>query len=172
MDPPTVSLNPGENFAVQVEVNNVKNLYTYEFRLSWNPSFLEVNSVTEGPFLNSEGTYLTYFQDKIYNTPDSLGVSGYAYIACSLLGELATAAASGNGTLATIEFQTNEWGNTSLHLCATKLIDSLMVEISHETEDGYSTIIPEFPSFLVLPLFITTLLLAVIISRRKHPKQN
>ncbi len=43
------------------------------------------------------------------------------------------------------------------------------------TKDGtelYCTyqVIPEFPSILVLPLFIITLLLAVFISRRKHPK--
>ncbi len=163
VDPPTVSLESDETFTVQVKVTNVKNLYTYEFKLGWDPSLLEVTGIAEGPFLNSEGTHVTYFQDKIYNTPDSLGVSGYSYVACSLLGELATAAASGNGTLATVEFRANELGNTSLHLYATKLIDSLMVEISHETEDGYSIIIPEFPSFLFLPLFTITLLLAVIV---------
>ena len=46
---------------------------------------------------------------------------------------------------------------------------------NNATKDGtelYCTyqVIPEFPSFLVLPLFTITLLLAVFISRRKHLK--
>jgi len=63
-------------------------------------------------------------------------------VACTLLGEPATAAASGKGTLVTLEFLVKEEGNTSLHLYDTKLISSLMVEMSHGTEDGYFQSLP------------------------------
>ena len=39
---------------------------------------------------------------------------------------------------------------------------------NHSTQDV--TIIPEFPSFIILPLFIVATLLAVIAHRKKHPK--
>jgi hypothetical protein len=136
VDPATVTVDPGETFTVQVKVTNVLNLYTHQFKLSWNPSFLEVTSVTEGPFLSSEGSYVTYFKDRIWNTPDPMGVSGYLYVGSSLLGEPATAAASGKGTLATIEFLVKEKGNTALHLYETQLVSSLMVEMAHQTKDG------------------------------------
>jgi len=168
VNPPIVAANPVENFTININVANVKNLYTYQFKLSWEPSLLDLTSVTEGPFLNAEGTYMTSFTSHIYNTPDPFGVSGYVYVACTLLAEPATAAASGNGTLATVEFQANKVGNTSLHLYDTQLINSLIVEMSHGTEDGHSTTISEFPSFLLLPLLMTTTLLAVIVYRRKH----
>jgi len=140
--PPIVSVGLGETFTVDVKVANVLNLYTYQFRLSWEPSLLDVTDVTEGPFLNAEGTYRTSFTPRIYNTPDPFGVSGYVYVACTLLGEPATAAASGKGTLVTLEFLVKEEGNTSLHLYDTKLISSLMVEMSHGTEDGYFQSLP------------------------------
>lgn len=136
VDPATVTIDPGETFTVQVKVTNVLNLYTYQFKLSWNPSFLEVTSVTEEPFLSSEGSYVTYFRDKVYNTPDAMGVSGYLYVASSLLGEPSTAAASGKGTLATIEFLVKEKGNSALHFYDTQLVSSLMVEMAHQTKDG------------------------------------
>ena len=134
--------NQGGVFSVNITVANVLNLYAYEFRLSWEPSLLDLTSVAEGPFLNAEGTYMTIFTPRIYNTPDPFGISGYVYVACTLLGEPATAAASGSGTLATIEFLVKEEGNTSLHLYDTKLINSLIVEISHETQDGYFQSLP------------------------------
>ena len=142
VSPPIVSAGFGETFTVNIGVANVLNLYTYQFRLSWEPSLLNVTGITEGPLLNAEGTYKTSFTPRIYNTPDPFGVSGYAFVACTLLGEPATAAASGSGTLATVAFLVKEEGNTSLHLHDTKLISSLLVEMSHGTEDGYFQSLP------------------------------
>jgi hypothetical protein len=142
VSPSIVSAGFGETFTVDVKVANVLNLYTYQFGLSWEPSLLNVTGITEEPFLNAEGTYKTSFTPRIYNTPDPFGVSGYAFVACTLLGEPASAAASGSGTLATVEFLVKEEGNTSLHLYDTKLISSLIIEMSHGTEDGYFQSLP------------------------------
>jgi len=137
VDPPTSIASLGETFTVEVKIAKVKNLYAYQFKLKWEPGFLGVTNVTEGPFLNASGTYRTYFVPKIYNEPDPMGVSSYIYVACTLLGEPATAAASGNGTLATIKFIVNDAGNTSLHLHDTLLLNSMLIEISHGMEDSY-----------------------------------
>jgi parallel beta-helix repeat protein len=137
VDPVTVGAGSGETFMVDVMVADVENLYSYQFRLSWEPSLLNVTSVTEGSFLNAKGTYRTFFYVRIYNSPDPYGVSGYVYVACILLGEPSSAVASGDGNLATLEFLVKEEGNTSLHLYDTQLIDYYQIEMSHGTEDGY-----------------------------------
>jgi hypothetical protein len=168
--PPAISASLGGNFTVDVKVTNVKNLYTYQFKLSWEPSILNVTNVTEGPFLNAEGTFSTAFTEEIWNEPDPFGVSGYVYVACTLLGEPATAAASGSGNLATIEFFAKEEGNTSLNLHDTMLINPFTEEMPHGTEDGY-IIIPEFPSLVILPIFMIATL-AVIVCRRRLRKGN
>lgn len=142
VDPPIVNALPGKTFTLNVKVADVKNLYTYQFYLRWDPNLLDATDVAEEPFLNAEGTYRTSFNFRIQNTPDYLGDSGYVYVACTLLGEPATAAASGSGTLTTLTFLVKEEGNTSLHLYDTKLINSLIVEMSHDTDDSYFQTLP------------------------------
>lgn len=137
VDPPLVTADPGETFTVDVDIADVKGLWVYEFRLGWDSALLDVTSVTEGPFLNAEGFYKTFFFKSIWNEPDPMGVSGYIYVTCTLMGEPRTATASGNGTLATVEFLVKEEGSTSLHLYDTLLEDYDLKEMSHTTEDGY-----------------------------------
>ncbi|MEM2112004.1 MAG: cohesin domain-containing protein, partial [Candidatus Bathyarchaeia archaeon] len=155
MHPPSVAAEPGETFTVDIKVANVKNLYTYQFYLSWEPRLLNLTRITEGPFLNSEKTYKTSFNPRVYNTPDPFNVSGYVYVACTLLGEPATAAANGDGTLATIEFLVKEEGKTLLHLYKTKLLSHMMNEMPHVTEDGeYHFMYPTDIEINVQPLTI------------------
>ena len=161
VDPPIVSASPGGNFTVDVKITNVKNLYSYQFKLSWDPTVLEVQDVQEGDFL-SQRVYKTQFQEYVYNE------AGYLMVVCFLLGEPATAAVSGSGTLATIEFIAKEEGNTSLHLHDTMLLDPFLEQISHGVEAGYSIVIPEFPSASTLLVFMATTLPAVMVYRRKH----
>jgi len=138
VDPPVVSAIPGETFTVNVKVADVLNLITYGFILSWEPSLLDVTSVTEGAFLSAEGTSPTSFFYVTFNEhePDPFGVSGYVKVGCTLLG-LTPPAATGDGTLATLRFLVKEEGNTSLHLSETSLVSSLYVPMAHVAEDGY-----------------------------------
>jgi len=143
VNPPVVSVSLGKTFTVDVKVADVLNLYTYQFILSWEPSLLDVTSVTEGPFLSAEGTNPTSFFSVIFNEhePDPFGVSGYVKVGCTLLG-ITPPAASGDGTLATLKFLVKEEGNTSLHLSKTELVSSLMVPMAHGAEDGYFQSLP------------------------------
>lgn len=137
VDPVESSASPGEHFTIDIKIAGVKRLYTYEFKLTWDPNLLNVTSVTEGPFLNAEETYKTLFVKKMWNEPDPMGFSGYIYVACTLMGEPATAAASGDGTLASVEFLVKKEGHTSLDLHDTKLLDYDQRDIPHTTESGY-----------------------------------
>ena len=69
-----------------------------------------------------------------------------------------------NGTIPTFDYCT--WVNYTI-----TAEDKVGNVISSEEEFGYQHqyhVIPEFPSFLILPLFMITTLLAVIVYRRKH----
>ena len=50
-----------------------------------------------------------------------------------------------------------------------QLIDFTLLELEHILEIG---IIPEFPSFIIVPLFMIATLLAIIISRKKQSPQH
>jgi hypothetical protein len=54
--------------------------------------------------------------------------------------------------------------------CSNTTHSYLYFTYNHSTQEVI--IIPEFPSFLVLPLFMIATLLAVIVYRRKHPMQH
>jgi hypothetical protein len=79
---------------------------------------------------------------------------------------------NGSGTLATIDFKVIGSGSSVLHLDAsgfvpTKLIDSNNALIPFTMVDGEASVVPEFPSFLVVPILMIVALLAAIL-RRAH----
>jgi len=134
VDPPLVTANPGETFTVNVKIANVEDLWDYEFRLRWDPALLDVTRVTEGPFLNAEGTYKTFFVKK-----EDFPSVGHLYVVCTLMGEPVLAAASGSGTLAIVEFRVLDAGNCTLDLYDT-LFEKPPPEqrkIEHTTEEGF-----------------------------------
>ena len=134
VDPAIRTANPDETFTVDVKIANVEDLWDYEFRLSWDPALLDVTRVTEGSFLNAEDTYSTFFVKK-----EDFPSVGNLYVVCTLMGEPVSAAASGSGTLATVEFRVLDAGNCTLDLHGTLMHDPRLppYEIPHTTEDGF-----------------------------------
>ena len=123
VDPPLVEdIQVLNTFEVNITITNVNDLYAWEFGLSFNPVLLEVNSVTEGPFLKTVGDLFdgTFYRPRIQNA------MGYVSALCLLLPDPDTSefppyGASGNGVLATIEFQVIGNGTCTLDLSDTVL---------------------------------------------------
>lgn len=136
VEPIISSAAPGDSFTIKVKISGVEALYTYQVYLKWDPSILNLTGVVEGTFLNAEKTYKTQLVKKIFNRPDPHGVSGYAQIFCTLLGEPETSAAEGDGTLFSVTFLVKKEGETTIHLYETMLLDYYQKEIPHVTEDG------------------------------------
>jgi len=171
--PSTITATVGQNFSIDVKIANVFDLYGCEFKLSWNPIFLDAVNVTEGPFLKQGGN--TFFFNKINNT------EGYLLVDCTLLGEVP--GVSGDGTLATVKFYAEAQGESVLDLYDTILINSLEQLIPHTANDGTVTLTD--PSVggiwitpnklellaphikLALAISITALLTVVLIKHRK-----
>lgn len=159
----TVSVNPpsiidptkvaGTTFSVDINIADVKDLFAYQFRLSWKGPLLNVTSVVEGPFLKTVGS--TFFIKKIFNSPDPAGVSNYILVGCTRIGEIQ--GVSGSGTLATVTLFVEETGQTVLDLYDTILVNYDAERIPHTVLDGLFTnhVRPDFlvhasPSTLTL----------------------
>lgn len=127
VDPQTSLGIIDQNFTVNINISDVVDLYGWEFKLGWNATILDVVDVREGSFLKSSSD--TFFTFKVNNT------AGYILADCTLLGN--TPGVTGNGTLATVEFHVETFGECILDLYDTKLVSSTEQPITHATIDGY-----------------------------------
>ena len=125
--PETIVGMPDQKFTIEIRIEDVNDLYGWEFRLAWNTAVLEVLDIEEGPFLKTGGeTFFTY----IINDTE-----GYMIVDCTLLGNVP--GVSGNGSLASVHFCAVASGDSPLDLYDTILVSSLEEPISHEVIDGY-----------------------------------
>jgi|GEM_PF-6025874 len=95
LDPTSVGVNVGQTFTVQVQVNDVIDLYSYQVYLSFDTTYLEFQNASPGGFLGS-GTFFFYQTDTIVNERE------YFWVVETKLG--AVPGSSGSGILTNIEF--------------------------------------------------------------------
>ena len=133
----------GENFTVPVLISNITDLYTAQFSLGFDPSFLHFVTQDEGDFLQAGGP--TFF------VPGTLTAGAVSDLAVTLLE--AIPGVSGSGTLVRLEFTTIRSGQTQLNLFGVLLLDSSVSGITADTPSSTVEItgasIPE-PSTLFL----------------------
>jgi len=132
-DPRLIKVKVGRNFTISVSISDVADLYRWEFKLRWNPTFLDCVDVDEGAFLNQGGN--TFFRTLTINNTE-----GYALVNCTLKGDIS--GVSGDGMLAVIEFHVKDTGKCILGLCDTKLVSSFKQPIIHTVKDGNFNAVP------------------------------
>ena len=162
---------PGESLIINITVDDVTDLYLWMFRLRWNKTVLQFNSIHEEPFLEKDGGSTS----GIMLTPSNISEINTAgridEAACSLVG--AIPGVNGSGTIATLNFTCLSMGSTSLEFWmespyyepATELLNPDGEPIPHTALPATVTVIPEFPSFIVLLLLIA-ILSTVILGRK------
>jgi hypothetical protein len=123
------SLTSGQNFTVDVDIANASGVSGLEFELGFNASQLHANSVAGGSLIPGSVTPIT----QIDNT------AAFAKFNVSLPTPL-----SGNGTLATMQFQVeaDKVRNSTLHLFGVKLVDNTGQSLPFNTTDGGFTNAP------------------------------
>jgi hypothetical protein len=117
LEPANLTLTPSQDFTVELKATSITNLKGYSVTLSYNPTLLSLQEVTEGPFFSTKGE--TFFYSKEDN--------GTILIDCALLGK--TLSVSGEGTLATISFTCLKAGSTGIEFSLAKTRDALNKEI-------------------------------------------
>ena len=126
VDPPTSTAAPGEYFSVDIKIADASGVAAWEVSLKFNTEVLytHVDNITEGTFLSSFG--LTSFS-KSYDP--FAGATFGAFV-------MEDVSASGDGTLATVQFRVESQGQSALDLYDTSLYDSDVNPLTHSVEDG------------------------------------
>jgi len=182
VDPPTTTTYGaclGENFTVNVSIAEVTDLSVWDLILCYGNNVLNCVNVTEGPFLKAGGTHETNFVSYINNTYNATHGRARTVSTITDLGP----GVDGSGVLATIEFQINASGETTLHLTDTKLWNSSLSppnSINHNTTDGTVEImipvggiyIPVNKLSLLAPYIGLTTLIAVAIITVAYVKKR
>lgn len=168
----------GVMFTINVSIANVTNLYGYEFIVWYNTTLLDGVKVElpTNHFLTPDDPKNTVFTtDKIDD--DFNATHGYVWVITTLTGS-EEPPKNGSGILATITFNaTTPDGPSPLKLYypgfayPVKLSDSDANPIACTAIDGTVEVIPEFPSFLIMPLFLL-LTLMVVVLKMKHTQRN
>jgi len=145
IEPSTISANPGENFTVNIIIENVTNLWSYDIWIKWDSRVLNTRDtdIMEGPFMKS-------FGETNFLTDVGSGILG---IGCSFKEDVA---ASGDGTLANVTFTVADTGNCSIHFSEelphpTKLTNNNFEEMRFTVVNAYFYTTKPFASFTMRP---------------------
>jgi len=134
VDPKLGGKAPGELYSVDITIFEVTKLVLWEFNLTFNTAVLEVQSVTEGPFLKQAGN--TIMPNPVLNN-----TAGFALATCSLF-SMVGPGANGDGVLATIVFKVKAEGSSPLHFSELDKRwpytwdGTTLVSIAYEAVDG------------------------------------
>jgi hypothetical protein len=92
----STSVNVGDTFLINLNVADAIDLASWQFDLAYNPTFLQANLVTEGPFLSSFGTTL-FTPGVIDNTIGLISLVANSFVDF-------TPPPNGSGVLAGVQF--------------------------------------------------------------------
>ncbi len=160
IQPPQLTLNPGATFSLDVDIQGAADVYAFQFNLNFSSTLISPVSVSEGSFLANGGT--TFFVP-------TMRAGQVSAVADTLLGPVP--GASGNGTLATLNFNTpmpfpgfDFSGTTTVGLSNVILLNSHLGEIPTTVVPGVVNVVPEPATWGVAGL---TLLGLICMYRRK-----
>ena len=166
VDPATQSVTPGEGFSVSVIIEGVTDMGMDQVVLNFDPGVMQASGIIEGEFLKSGGATVPI--EIIDNTT---GRVTFAYA-------LTTGSASGSGTLATINFDTDPSaveGVYNLKLTEVALANSIGEPIVvEEVSKGTVTIgggagpAPPTPGFSGISFAVVIGILAVVFAIRRR----
>ncbi len=163
----------GETFAVNITISNVQNLYAIDVTLQWNASVLQVLNVNSrlGVESHPDGVLHESLPNaEIDIVEDSVSPeTGEYHIAATSVNPAPSF--SGSGNIAIVTFNVTSLGHSGLEL-ETELADypasgepSNLIE--HTTIAGSVNVIPEFPSILMVAVFLVLATTAVVFSKKR-----
>jgi hypothetical protein len=127
IDPPTQTVAPGASPAIDIHIDNVTGLGSYEWQITYDPAVLSFVSVVDGPFLGSTGRSLF--------CPDPILDVGSVRFGCVSAG-LTPDPPSGSGVLSTVTFSAVADGTSALSFSLVSLSDALGNDIPTGTQGG------------------------------------
>lgn len=157
---PIVSIQPisstvqaGSLFDLVIDISSASDLFAFQFDLSFNPTVLAAQSVTEGALLPSGGS--TFFDA---GTIDNIAGT-ISFVVDTLAGTGPGVSNPAGGTLATVNFQALANGSSPVSLSNILLLDSTLRDIPFTTKDASVNSVPEPGSILLLVGVLASMLL-------------
>ena len=141
ISPGASTVSAGDPLSLDITINDVADIYAFEFDLSFDPSILSAIGITEGPFLAAGGA-TSFLPGSIDNALGTVSMTGD-----SLLGPIP--GVTGSGTLATIDFIALAVGTSPVDLSGIVVLDSDLNDVFVGTVNGSVNVVPE-PSTLIL----------------------
>ena len=130
IDPASNTVTAGSSFFLDIDITGVSDLFGFSFDLSYDPTLLAFNQITEGSVLPAAGA--TFFSEG-----DSSVSGGITNIFDVVLG--AVPGANGGGTLARINFTALGAGTSTVSLSNLFMLDSTISEIGASTQNASVT---------------------------------
>ncbi len=138
---------PGDTFTINVTISEATDVWAWSCKVSWNSSVVNCTEKEVGPF-NPPGTSLIAYID---NEKGEIGkLASY---------QLAEETVSGSGVVAILTFVATEVGPVNLNISdANYKIEgpkgTKTTVPQDQIQQAEIIVIPEFPMFLILPLFL------------------
>jgi hypothetical protein len=148
----STSVTPGNTFDIPVNISSITDLHNFQFNLFFDPNVLQLESVSEGPFLASAGS-TTFFPGFIDNTSGTVTLILDSLVSSS-------SGANGSGTLANFSFESIGIGSSTLDLSGVYLQDSSLSGIPFTISNGGVTVVPEPRAWTWIVPLLGVLLLA------------
>lgn len=180
---PVNSTNPTQPFTVNINIGNVNDLYTWGFKLYFDNAIL--NCTADMVWLPSDHVFsytTNYYETGPFVEFDPSEPRATVTYGITLIGE--EAMFTGSGTLCQINFTGVAPGSTTLEFSRpigpegyTSLYSYVgdgtptYPPIDFDVNDGNVTVIPEFPTLAIIPLFIISTLVIVITAARTRSKK-
>lgn len=156
---------PGQTIQVNITVTDSPSIVQWALNITWNPDVLDFVDIIEGNFLKQNGS--TMFLPK----PAEPGK--IPEVTCLLMVDKVV---SGNGTLCTITFNATAVGESNINIDWGVVLDQYGNETEATLLDGTTTVVPEFPASMLLPLFLGATTIAIIaatvLSRKRRIRLN
>jgi hypothetical protein len=131
VSPDAQTTTVGTNFSVDITVEGVTDLASYEWQLTFDPALVAFVEVTNGPFLGSTGRSVF--------CPPPIITPGSVRFGCATTG-ISPAPPGGAGVLSTVTFTAVAPGTSALALAFVSLSDPLANDIPAQVFDGSVTI--------------------------------
>jgi hypothetical protein len=173
----TIGPNPtpiGTSVKIDIRIDNATSLWGWTIpTVSWNASVLQLTGVEEGPFLadNTGGDPTAFIGNSraLWNN-----TSGNIMGGLSEAIQAADTSTDSSGVLATLTFNVTGYGNSPITIAGCNLratstdTTGVNVNCNSATVTVTNSPIPEFPPWIIFPLFIITTLATTVILRKTN----
>lgn len=131
------SANPavqGSTVTLSVKVEELVDLFAFQYNLSFNPAVLQAASLSEGSFLSAAGETF-YSAGTINNSTGLIGLT-----VNTLLGPVP--GVSGNGVLSSVVFNVIGSGTSNIGFSAVEFLDSSLNSMTLQVQGGSIQAVP------------------------------